>query len=171
MQHEETVVETITIESPIGPVVAAVKDGVLCALVLEGDGPRLEAKLRRRFGPVARREAPGRHPVARALRDYFAGRINALEQIEADPGGTPFQRRVWDAMRAIPPGETRTYRDLAAAAGNVKAVRAVGQASGRNPVGIVIPCHRVVGSDGTLTGYGGGLERKQWLLRHEGALA
>ena len=165
------VFETIRVDSPIGPLALAVRDGVLCALELEVHGPRMEARLRRRFGAVELKTGSERQPVARALRAYFGGSIDALEDVEADPGGTAFQRSVWDAMRAIPPGQTRSYRDLAVAAGNERAVRAVGQASGRNPVAIVIPCHRVVGSDGTLTWYGGGLDRKRWLLRHEGALA
>jgi methylated-DNA-[protein]-cysteine S-methyltransferase len=103
------------------------------------------------------------------LRAYLRGRLRALDGIAVDPGGTPFQRAVWRAMRQIPPGRTATYRDLAHRIGRVDAARAVGAASGANPVGIVIPCHRVVGVDGGLTGYGGGLHRKRWLLRHEGA--
>ncbi|MEX2247223.1 MAG: methylated-DNA--[protein]-cysteine S-methyltransferase [Dehalococcoidia bacterium] len=166
-----TVFEKLTVDSPIGPLSVAVRDGVLYALELNGRGSLMEARLRRRFGAVELTPGPARHPAAQALRAYFAGKVDALDGLEAEPGGTAFQRSVWDAMRAIPPGETRTYRDLAVIAGNGRAVRAVGQASGANPVGIVIPCHRVVGSDGTLTGYGGGLERKRWLLRHEGALA
>jgi len=87
-----------------------------------------------------------------------------------DPGGTEFQRTVWSALRTIPVGATRTYGQLAASIGRPTAPRAVGLANGRNPVAIVIPCHRVIGSNAALTGYGGGLPRKQWLLRHEGAL-
>jgi methylated-DNA-[protein]-cysteine S-methyltransferase len=84
--------------------------------------------------------------------------------------GTPFQRQVWEQLRAIPYGQMVSYQDIANAVGRPKAVRAVGAANGQNPISIVVPCHRVVGSDGKLTGYGGGLWRKEWLLRHEGCL-
>ncbi|MBW7935431.1 MAG: methylated-DNA--[protein]-cysteine S-methyltransferase, partial [Gemmatimonadaceae bacterium] len=86
------------------------------------------------------------------------------------PTGTAFQQRVWKALREVPFGKTASYGDIARRIGNPKGVRAVGLANGRNPISIVVPCHRVIGSDGSLTGYGGGLDRKQWLLRHEGAL-
>ncbi len=88
-----------------------------------------------------------------------------------DAGGTAFQRRVWGALREIPPGRTRSYGQLAAAAGRPRAARAAGAANGANPVSLVVPCHRVVGADGRLTGYGGGLERKRWLLAHEAGAA
>lgn len=101
------------------------------------------------------------------LREYFAGARLSFD-LPLDPvGGTPFQRRAWQALRAIPFGQTRSYGDQARAIGTPAAVRAVGAANGRNPLGIVVPCHRVIGSDGKLTGYGGGLPAKQWLLAHE----
>ena len=109
--------------------------------------------------------------VATALRRYYAGELGAIEEIEVDSGGTEFQRTVWSALRGIPAGTTVSYREIATAAGSAGAVRAVGTANGANPVGIVIPCHRVVRSDGRLGGYGGGLERKRWLLGHEGRWA
>ncbi len=90
--------------------------------------------------------------------------------VVVDTGGTEFQRRVWAELRAIPPGSTRTYGELAARLGGPNASRAVGLANSQNPLSIVVPCHRLVGSDGSLTGYAGGLARKQWLLRHEGAI-
>ena len=105
-----------------------------------------------------------------ALDDYFSGTLGALNTLATVSGGTPFQRSVWSALRAIPVGQVRSYRDIAIAVGNPKSVRAIGLANGANPIGIVVPCHRVIGSNGTLTGYGGGLERKAWLLNHEGAL-
>jgi methylated-DNA-[protein]-cysteine S-methyltransferase len=95
--------------------------------------------------------------------------VPALDGLTVTTGGTDFQRSVWKALRAIPAGETRTYGQLAAAIGSPKAVRAVGLANGRNPVALIVPCHRVIGANGTLTGYAGGLERKRWLLQHEGA--
>ncbi len=100
---------------------------------------------------------------------YLAGDLHALDEITVNPGGTEFQQTVWSALREIPAGTTRTYAQLAASIGRPSAWRAVGLANGRNPVAIVIPCHRLVGSNGTLTGYAGGLERKRWLLHHEGA--
>ena len=106
----------------------------------------------------------------RALTAYFAGEIGALDTLSVATGGTDFQRCVWAALRTIPTGETVSYGELARRIGNPKAVRAVGMANGANPIGIVVPCHRVIGSDGGLGGYGGGVERKAWLLKHEGAL-
>ncbi|MFY8164626.1 MAG: methylated-DNA--[protein]-cysteine S-methyltransferase [Brevundimonas sp.] len=108
-------------------------------------------------------------PVRAAVERYFAGDVHALDGLTVTAGGTDFQRSVWKALRAIPAGETRTYGQLAAAIGSPKAVRAVGLANGRNPVALIVPCHRVIGANGTLTGYAGGLERKRWLLQHEGA--
>ena len=94
-----------------------------------------------------------------------------MRAIPVDPGGTPFQARVWRALRRIPAGTTRSYGQIARKLGQPTALRAVGHANGRNPISIVVPCHRLVGADGSLTGYGGGLARKRWLLEHEGALA
>jgi len=101
------------------------------------------------------------------LREYFEGRRRSFE-VPLDLRGTPFQLRVWELLQRIPFGETRTYLDLALALGDPKAVRAVGAANGQNPVPIIVPCHRVIGQDGQLVGYGGGLWRKEWLLAHEG---
>ena len=100
------------------------------------------------------------------LAAYFARDLKEFD-VQLAVSGTPFQQRVWAALATIPYGETWSYRELAEAVGNPKAVRAVGLANGRNPVSIVVPCHRVIGADGSLTGYGGGLERKSWLLDHE----
>ncbi len=113
--------------------------------------------------------APG-SPFARAVAAYFAGDLAALDPLPVDVRGTPFETGVWQTLRRIPAGHTWSYRALAEAIGRPTAVRAVGAANGRNPVSLVLPCHRVIGADGSLTGYGGGLERKAWLLRHEGAL-
>lgn len=101
------------------------------------------------------------------LAEYFAGQRRSFE-VPLDLQGTPFQRRVWELLLLIPFGETRTYLDIALALGDSKAVRAVGAANGQNPVSIIVPCHRVIGGDGALVGYGGGLWRKEWLLAHEG---
>jgi methylated-DNA-[protein]-cysteine S-methyltransferase len=118
-------------------------------------------------GKAATRSTPS--VARRALEAYFAGELHAIERIGVEMGGTEFQRTVWTALREIPVGQTLSYGALAVKIGRPNAVRAVGLANGSNPIAIVVPCHRVLGSDGSLTGYGGGLERKRWLLRHEGA--
>ncbi|MEQ8813291.1 MAG: methylated-DNA--[protein]-cysteine S-methyltransferase [Thalassobaculum sp.] len=105
-----------------------------------------------------------------AFAAYFAGDLAAIDSLPVETGGTAFQKAVWQALRSIPCGRTITYRALAERAGRPAAIRAAGHANGSNPLSVVLPCHRVIGTDGTLTGYGGGLERKRWLLRHEGAL-
>lgn len=107
--------------------------------------------------------------VVRQLREYFAGERRTFD-LDLAPEGTPFQQRAWRALRRIPFGKTRSYQQQAAAIGNPKAMRAVGGANGRNPIAIVVPCHRVIGKDGSLTGFGGGLSCKQWLLDHEAAV-
>jgi methylated-DNA-[protein]-cysteine S-methyltransferase len=120
-------------------------------------------------GLAARVSAPLPGPLVEALiqlEEYFRGERRVFE-VKLDLGGTPFQKRVWAKLLEVPYGETTTYGALAAAVGSPAAFRAVGGANHRNPVSIIVPCHRVVGSDGRLTGYGGGLWRKEWLLRHE----
>ena len=107
--------------------------------------------------------------IRAALQGYFEGELSALDGIPLELRGTPFQRAVWQAIREIPAGRTASYRDIARAVGRPAAARAVGTATGLNPAGIAVPCHRVVRSDGSLGGYGGGLDRKQWFLDHERA--
>jgi len=111
----------------------------------------------------------GRTAIREQLEAYFAGELAALDTIPVLAKGTPFQQQVWTALRTIPPGTTLSYSALAKQIGRPAAVRAVGLANGSNPIGVVVPCHRVIGANGTLTGYGGGLNRKSWLLTHEGA--
>jgi len=131
--------------------------------------PRMLRTVRRHCGPAATpRHGPAPRAIARALEAYFAGELTSLEGLACRTGGTPFQREVWSALRKIPAGRTLSYGALAAKIGRPRAVRAVGLANGANPIGVVVPCHRVIGANGTLTGYGGGLERKRWLLAHEG---
>jgi methylated-DNA-[protein]-cysteine S-methyltransferase len=154
--------------SPVGPIHVATRAGALCALSFDDYWAHEQQHLVRRFGAAAFERGPCADVVA-ALVAYFAGDIHALAAVSTEPGGTPFQTRVWRALRDIPAGRTWSYRELAAAIGQPTAVRAVAAANGRNPVPLVVPCHRVIGSDGRLVGYGGGLERKVWLLRHEGA--
>ena len=149
------------LETPIGTLHLAAVGDALCAVGFASQS--LSPALRRRFGDVTRRRAP--LMAAAHLRDYFAGDLGALDRIAVDPAGTPFQRSVWALLRAIPAGETRTYGQLAKQLGS--SPRAVGSANGSNPVGIVIPCHRVIGTGGALTGYAWGVDRKRWLLDHE----
>jgi methylated-DNA-[protein]-cysteine S-methyltransferase len=126
--------------------------------------------LRRQYGANVRLDrAQGPSDTIRSLEAYFAGDLTALDSIECRTVGTPFQQAVWAALRTIPVGQTLSYGSLAHKIGKPKAVRAVGMANGANPIAVVVPCHRVIGSNGTLTGYGGGIERKRWLLTHEGA--
>ena len=117
--------------------------------------------------------AAAAHPLLAAaaaqLADYFAGQRRDFD-LPLAAAGTPFQRAVWQQLLGIPYGRTVTYQDVANALGKPRAVRAVGAANGQNPAAVIVPCHRVIGSNGRLTGYGGGLWRKEWLLRHEGSL-
>lgn len=125
--------------------------------------------LRLHYGSLVPEPGPAPGGVKRLLRRYFAGDVGCLGAIEWRTSGTVFQRAVWRALTTILPGETLSYGALAGRLGCPKSVRAVGSANGSNPISVVVPCHRVIGADGSLTGYGGGLERKRWLLRHEGA--
>ena len=161
--------EVAEFHSPIGTIMLAVRDGALAALVFAEGWPDRRARLVKRFGDVDLRRAADPAGVSGRLAAYFAGDLGALDPIAVDAGGTPFQSRVWAALRTIPPGETVSYQTLARRIGAPTAVRAVGAANGDNPVGIVVPCHRVIGADGRLTGYAGGLARKRWLLAHERA--
>jgi methylated-DNA-[protein]-cysteine S-methyltransferase len=108
--------------------------------------------------------------IRNSLEAYFGGELTALEGLVTCARGTDFQRSVWRALRTIPVGQTRSYLDMAVTIGNPKAVRAIGLANGANPIGIVVPCHRVIGANGSMTGYGGGIARKEWLLKHEQGL-
>jgi methylated-DNA-[protein]-cysteine S-methyltransferase len=130
---------------------------------------RMERELLLPSEPRGAALTPASNPggITAALRDYFAGRLGAIEGLPVVLGGTEFQRAVWTALLEIPCGETRSYGELARRVGRPAAVRAVGLANGANPIGVVVPCHRVIGANGTLTGYGGGIERKRWLLAHE----
>jgi methylated-DNA-[protein]-cysteine S-methyltransferase len=142
----------------------------LRALDWEDHEARMHRLLRLHYGASVQLDPRvGASNARRALEAYFGGALSALDALEVETGGTIFQREVWAALRAIRVGQTTSYGRLAASIGRPKAVRAVGMANGANPIGIVVPCHRVIGADDSLTGYGGGLERKRWLLRHEGA--
>jgi len=161
--------ETAELSLPVGTVRVVTRDGVLCALNFTDRWTRTAAGLARRFGALAPVTSTDPGGVVTALRRYLGADASALDALAVDVAGTPFQRRVWTALRAIPFGTTVSYGALARAIGAPTAVRAVAAANGANPIAIVIPCHRVIGADGGLTGYGGGLPRKRWLLAHEGA--
>jgi methylated-DNA-[protein]-cysteine S-methyltransferase len=160
--------ERLVIDSPIGALTSLVRDGVLVAVAFHSDTGGTIEKVARRFGgePISDvREAGG---VRAAFDRYFAGDITALDELTVDPGGTPFQAKVWMTLREIEAGKTWCYEDLARRVGSPAAVRAVGAANGANPIPLVLPCHRVIGKNGKLVGYGGGMDRKVWLLKHEG---
>src|SRR5438046_1650028 len=157
------------IETPLGLMLLLVRDGVLIGLEFEDQPQRVAADLRLRFGKVNLTPAANPQGFSDRVRSYFAGNLKVIEGIPSDGGGTEFQRRVWAELKRIPCGTTIRYLELARRMGDPKATRAVGHANGRNPISIVVPCHRVVGSNGSLTGYGGGVARKKWLLAHEGA--
>jgi methylated-DNA-[protein]-cysteine S-methyltransferase len=158
------------IETPIGSLVVVVDESfALYQLVFrEGHRKRERSQIAATEAASTRASNPG--GVSDVLRAYFEGELSALDGLVAAPVGTPFQRQVWAALCTIPCGTTLSYSELARRIGNPSAVRAVGLANGANPVAIVVPCHRVIGANGTLTGYGGGLDRKRWLLTHERAL-
>jgi methylated-DNA-[protein]-cysteine S-methyltransferase len=126
--------------------------------------------LRLHYGALVPAQGAAPQEIRRLVRRYFDGEVGCLSAIAWRTGGTAFQRGVWQGLTTIAPGETLSYRALAARVGCPSAVRAVGAANGSNPISVVVPCHRVIGADGSLTGYGGGLDRKRWLLRHEGAV-
>ena len=151
------------VDSPVGPLTLVVTDaGALAALYLtdQRHGPESDADLGERDDTVAQ-------DAVAQLAEYFAGERTTFD-VALDPTGTDFQRRVWEALRDIPYGTTETYGHLAERIGSPRGTRAVGAATGRNPIGIIVPCHRLVGATGDLTGYAGGLERKRWLLDLEG---
>ncbi len=158
------------IESPPGTIVFGRRGEALCALCFKDYWAEMLRELERRFDVLDIRSDPNGGEPGRALRRYFAGDVATLEGVSVDTAGTPFQEKVWSYLRKIPAGHTVSYAELARAIGRPTAVRAVAGANARNPVSIVVPCHRVIGADGKLGGYGGGLERKRWLLAHEGAI-
>ena len=166
-----TIIRTATVDTPTGAlcVAVAVDDDaagervVVAAFADHFD--RVAAKVRLRFAGAEWVEAGT--DAADAVRRYLRGDLDAVDGVVVDATGTPFQEKVWAALRTIPAGETRSYGQVAAAIDSPGAVRAVGAANGANPVWVLVPCHRVVRSDGTVGGYGGGAHRKEWLLQHE----
>jgi methylated-DNA-[protein]-cysteine S-methyltransferase len=159
------------LSTPIGVALLAFDPaGRLRAFYWDDKEAELLRMLRRQYGKrVSPESGQGPPNAIQALEAYFAGELAALNGIECRTVGTSFQQAVWAALRTIPPGQTLSYGALANRIGAPKAVRAVGLANGSNPIAVVVPCHRVIGANRTLTGYGGGIERKRWLLTHEGA--
>ena len=155
-----TTITTTTMDSPVGTLTLTAVDGRLTGLHMDGQ----------RHAPTTsadwERDDSGLAAIVEQLEAYFAGSREAFE-VDLDLAGTEFQRAVWAGLLEIPYGETMSYGELARRVGRPGASRAVGLANGRNPVAIIVPCHRVIGANGTLTGYGGGLDRKVWLLEHE----
>ena len=158
------------IASPVGEVLLVTDaEGAVRAFDFVDYEARMRKLLARHYGEVMLTEGRAPEAVRAAVTAYFGGDAKALDGLTVKTGGTDFQRQVWAALRTIPAGETWSYGQVANAIGKPAAVRAVGLANGANPIGVIVPCHRVVGANGTLTGYAGGLERKRWLLAHEGA--
>lgn len=159
------------LDTPIGEALLVHDDrGRLRSFDWDDHEDRLLRLLRRHYGAgVALETGRAPAPIREPIDAYFAGDLKGLQAIETATAGTAFQRAVWGALRQIPAGETLGYGALAAKLGMPKAARAVGMANGANPIGVVVPCHRVIGANGALTGFGGGIDRKRWLLEHEGA--
>ncbi len=167
-----------TIPTPLGDMLALASDEGLCALeftIVEGPNrgqerlTRLNARLGRWFPAhqIVDRDTPTITRTRDWLAEYFKGTAAEVGDLPLDMRGAPFEKRVWTALRTIPPGQTTSYGAIAQALGRAGASRAVGAANGANPIAIIVPCHRVIGSSGSLTGYGGGLDRKTWLIDHE----
>ncbi len=171
-------------ETPVGPVVVAWSEHAVVFLdmeaiverqswktrmVREEPEARMKSSLEKRFGGVELIPASSTAGPMQKLARYFAGDVAALDAIAVNTAGTPFQEKIWKGLRRIPAGKTLTYGEIATKAGRPGAARGAGGAVGSNPIAIIIPCHRIIGANERLTGFGGGLVRKRWLLRHEGA--
>ena len=158
--------QSATLETPIGAMKLIVKDEKLVLLDFADNAARTHKLLEKRFQGYTLEET-ARSEFSSAVSAYFAGELSLIHKLPVDSGGTAFQQTVWNALKEIPAGVTWSYLELARAIGNVGAVRAVGMTNGLNPISLALPCHRVIGANGSLTGYAGGLERKKWLLEHE----
>jgi methylated-DNA-[protein]-cysteine S-methyltransferase len=162
--------DMLRLDSPIGELTCLVRNGTLVGVTFDKDRGGTRGYVQKRFPSEAVREVKESGGVRAAFEKYFAGETSALDSLTVDPGGTPFQAKVWMSLREIAAGKTWSYQELARHVGSPAAVRAVGAANGANPIPLVLPCHRVIGKTGKLVGYGGGMARKEWLLRHEGCL-
>lgn len=155
-------------QSPLASILLVTDEsGVLRAVDFANYESRMHRLLHTHYGSYLLENGSAPISIIEAFDAYFEGKLNALDYLPTETAGTPFQREVWQALRSIEPGTTKSYGEIAAEIGHPQASRAVGAANGSNPIAIVVPCHRVIGANGTLTGYGGGLSRKQWLLDHE----
>lgn len=176
MAKPSTTLYQTTIDSPIGDILLVTDSNVLVSLDYAGYEHRMMRLLEKRYGAfnlvetTKGRNEPSQfpHDIVLSLQAYLAGNLAAIDNIAVNPGGTKFQNTVWHALRSIPPGSVMSYGALARQLGNPAAVRAVGTTNSLNPISIVLPCHRVIGANGSITGYAGGIERKRWLLEHEG---
>jgi len=157
-----------SLATPVGDLTLLLDDNTVLICEFSDHSERVDRQIDRFYADA--KITTGKCPqlVEKALQAYFGGDIDALDPLDTDPLGTPFERSVWQALRAIPAGATDSYGALAKRLNS--SPRAVGRANGRNPVGLIHPCHRIIGADGSLTGYAGGLDRKEWLLKHEGAI-
>ena len=162
--------QTDRISTPIGDMILVARDGVVLLLEFEDATDRVAREMKARFGEVDLQPTDNPFGIPDVVRDYFAGNLTAIDRLITDGGGTAFERTVWAELRRIPLGTTISYGELAKRINNPNGMRAVGLANGKNPIAIVVPCHRVIGANGSMTGYGGGIARKEWLLRNEGAL-
>lgn len=171
----QTTPKTLTVDrfpSPIGTITLITDEtGTLRALDFDDYDERMRRLMRLHYGDVAIQTGGAPAAIRAALAAYFDGDFTATDAIPCATAGSEFQRTVWAMLRQIPASTTWSYGELARRLGKPNASRAVGLANGANPIGIVVPCHRVIGASGALTGYGGGLPRKRWLLAHERAIA
>ena len=161
-------ISVIEVDSPLGDVRIASTDAGVCLISFSDSWDRESRVVERRFDSIEYVEGRDPHSAGDFLRSYFGGELTALDGLPLDPGGTGFQQQVWKRVRMITAGQTASYSTVAKDIGKPTAIRAVGAANGQNPLPLVVPCHRVIGSTGELRGYGGGIERKRWLLSHEG---
>jgi methylated-DNA-[protein]-cysteine S-methyltransferase len=169
-----TTIDHAIVPTPVGPVALFARGDALLGLVFADHPERahaLRSRLLRHLGPFTTREVADPAGAATRLKEYFAGDLSAFDRQKVELLGTPFECAVWNQLRRIPVGTTISYLEMATRVGSPRGSRAAGQANGRNPVALFVPCHRVIAADGTLGGYGGGLDRKRILLEHERALA
>ena len=161
-------VDLATVDSPIGVLTVAARESKVCLVHFGPETEKVRAALTSWYPDHAIEPQKDPGGVVAVLERYFTGDLTSLDEVDVELHGTDFQQRVWRALRSVAAGTTSSYAELARKVGAPAAVRAVGAANGANPVAVVLPCHRIIGSNGTLTGYGGGLDRKRWLLNHEG---
>ncbi len=165
------ILNSTSYESPVGKIEILFDGDSLVYLDFAHNPERMKKLIARRFGAVQIQEMEKTPPIHGMLDRYFAGHPETFDDISLSTGGTEFQRAVWQELRKIKRGHTMDYASLAAKAGNAKAIRAAASSNARNPISIVIPCHRVIGKDGSMRGYAGGVDRKRFLLKLEGAIA